>query len=337
MNFEDQNIRFGNKILIKATGKGDGAGNPGVVINRKHHKESGVTFVKVLFPNGEVRGYPANDRRIVGIVGGEASDIHYTAFMNMNIMLEVRNRDLTIAHEHFAKGWTESSRKKSFGSDNQMNRGKCVYDLGRFVVAEGAAWLDIGSSFGPFLLWKIHKGVREVICVEACADTFSVLTRNRAKIMGAYDEDRLKIECINAAVVVEDKQTAAEGNVMFHVHNTIAGRSTTMNPVTKNVKFTTTTVPGITLQSLLDKYPHVSALKIDTQGNERELVLDVSDWKKVTHVVLEYDFEYNDSFADFHAFISKMTVHFPNHYPDMKQVSGKRTVFPSGVMVYLWK
>ena len=335
MNHEDQYVRFGNKILIEATGKGDGTGNPGVVINRKHHKQSGVTFVKVLFLNGEVRGFPANDRRILRVVGGEASDIHHTVLMN--ISFEVRNRDLTLAHEHFAEGWTESSRKKSFGSDNQMNRGRCVYDNGRFKVPAVAVWLDIGSSFGPFLLWMIHKGVHEVICVEACVDTFSVLTRNRAMIMGAYDEGRLKIECINAAVVVRAKQIAAGGNVMFHVHNTIAGRSTTMKPVTKNVKFTTTKVPGITLQSLLDKYPHVSALKIDTQGNERELVLDVSDWKKVTHVVLEYDFEYNDSFADFHAFIANMTVHFRNHYPDMKQVSGKRTVFPSGVMVYLWK
>ena len=88
------------------------------------------------------------------------------------------------------------------------------------------------------------------------------------------------------------------------------------------------------LTKLLEQYPDVNGVKVDAQGAEVEIVEAVRDWRNVTKLVLEYDFEYRPSLRAFHAFIEDLRKHFPSVQHAKLKKTGDFVGFPNGVLVF---
>ena len=65
------------------------------------------------------------------------------------------------------------------------------------------------------------------------------------------------------------------------------------------------------LTKLLEQYPDINGVKVDAQGAEVDIVAAVRDWRNVTKLVLEYDFEYRPSLRAFHAFVEDLRKALP--------------------------
>lgn len=114
-----------------------------------------------------------------------------------------------------------------------------------------------------------------------------------------------------------------------------------MDPMTKRIHYTRLQVESTTLPSLLHLYPEVTVLKVDIQGAERDVLLDVADWGNIRMVVVEYDFEYNSrSIADYDAFVKHMCEYFPvnNSRRNLRQdEKGNFVGFPTGIVLRMKK
>ena len=324
----------------------------GVVIEKtKKKKNDDRVFIKVLFEDGRLRVYPIHDRRIKTLIQGQDINHEHSATL-FGISLVIRTCDMSIVREHFASRLTDGHRKKAYGEANECHRAVCIYDPKFFNVGRGDVLLDLGSHIGAATVWFMVKGrVLIVICVEASPSNFRILNKNCDAIIqkfkaSADDASAAEIKRINAAVVTEQQiECGPEGNQyhVIHSHRKISGRSTTQTPTHTHYgrTFTELKVPATTLQRLLNENPTVTAIKIDTQGNEHHLILSVKNWRKVTKIVLEYDFEYNKKYADFHAFIKQISETFPQHksHPRVSHTTGDWPVshWPPFVVVNLWR
>ena len=88
------------------------------------------------------------------------------------------------------------------------------------------------------------------------------------------------------------------------------------------------------LAKLLEQYPDINGVKVDAQGAEIEIVEAVQDWRNVTKLVLEYDFEYRPSLRAFHAFVDELRKHFPSVQHAKLKKTGDFVGFPNGVLVF---
>jgi len=94
------------------------------------------------------------------------------------------------------------------------------------------------------------------------------------------------------------------------------------------------TVEATSLTKLLEQYPDINGVKVDAQGAEVEIVAAVRDWRNVTKLVLEYDFEYRPSLRAFHAFVEELRKHFPSVQHAKLKRTGDFVGFPNGVLVF---
>jgi len=94
------------------------------------------------------------------------------------------------------------------------------------------------------------------------------------------------------------------------------------------------TVEATSLTKLLEQYPDINGVKVDAQGAEIEIVEAVRDWRNVTKLVLEYDFEYRPSLRAFHAFVEDLRKHFPSVQHAKLKKTGDFVGFPNGVLVF---
>lgn len=168
-----------------------------------------------------------------------------------------------------------------------------------FKLEEGDIWLDCGTHIGSFTLRALKNGASKVISVEPEQGSHAILQRN-LQVNGLQD----KVIVYNNAIVTKmprDKQ------VTLHITP-----STYRHTIREGVKhLCTQTVGCIKLSDLLKKHKDVTGVKLDIEGNEKDIICSV-DWSrtKVKKLVLEYSLDHHPVLDDFYDMIDHLKATF---------------------------
>lgn len=289
--------------------------------------------MKVMFDSdASVVGIRAEDDAIVKTWRGtedELCTVKIEVVRGEHVKFVYRPRmDYSIMNEAFAKGipgirGTVQNEKIGDLYECGSPYISTIFDLGDHDVL-----MDIGANIGTTITKFVRRYVNKVIAVEPHPQTYSILKKN-AVLMSAWPSTT--VTALNFAVVPRK----CEGQVVLFTHPTLPHGNTSVQPMTKKLKFTEIQVAPITLSELLEKYSETTAIKVDVQGAEREILLSVTDWRNVTKIVVEYDFEYHPSCARFHEFVCEMKKSFPivKHRNNI-DAEGIYDKFPNGVLVH---
>lgn len=204
-----------------------------------------------------------------------------------------------------------------------------VYQNRGFKVEEGDVWLDCGAQIGSFTIWALKHGASKVISVEPHPDNQALLKHNTYL--------NIKEDCVDikrGAVrweLPEEKErllwVSKDKNTYRHSTFKVRGRESIP-------------VDYFRFEDLLTD--EVTAVKMDIEGAEREILENITDWKNVRKLVFEYHFtkkkgdRYNQ-FETFHTIMNRLrdqgfTVHHKK-LPD----TGEPNYFPADEIVYCWK
>ena len=199
-----------------------------------------------------------------------------------------------------------------------------------FEVVPGEKWLDVGAHIGTFSSLCLQAGA-DVVAVEPDADNFRLLVANGTENVLHKPDVHGQFAPLRAAVVADAHAPTA--TLYTHPKRIAFRHSTERKLVTPAPTWPSVEVPATTLQRLIDDHA-VDAVKIDAQGSEVSAVDSVADWRRVSKLVLEYDFEYRPSLPKFHAFVARLRAHFPRIYHSKQKKSGNFSGFPNGVLVF---
>jgi FkbM family methyltransferase len=169
---------------------------------------------------------------------------------------------------------------------------KHVYKNKNFKPEEGDVWLDCGGQIGSFTMWALSLGVKRVITVEPHPENLKFLEQNT--YINTFED---KVEIKKGAVVwevplVDDQKlwvTNTDENTYRHTIFQTRGRESIP-------------VSFFSFESLLT--PDITAVKMDIEGAEREILENCNDWKNVKKLVFEYHFtrKKDDSYSTFDKF-----------------------------------
>jgi FkbM family methyltransferase len=167
-----------------------------------------------------------------------------------------------------------------------------------FRIAPGDAWLDVGGQIGSFALRAAKNGATRVVTVEPEPDNLRLLKLNRK-------QNGFGIVVVPAACVAGK---GSEGTVVLrktpstYKHTLVSG----------GTSVGTVRVKAVTLKELFERFPEISAVKMDVEGSEYDLLKSI-DWKKDTRVdklVFEYSFDHYPDMQRFYDLITFLRKHF---------------------------
>ena len=267
--------------------------------NRYRKKQNGASLDVMAVPLGETEIAKEEDKtRTHKLPAGVA----------LRVRSEAKFGDKAILREVCERGCYE---RPSFG----------------FEIVPGETWLDIGAHVGSFSSIALTNGA-DVIAVEPFASSFSLLRENGHR--HAHHAGNTFIG-IHAAVVPKMTESVP---LFLHPTGTAFRHSAHASRLNKKIPWAQVQVPAITMVELLERHPEISGVKIDIQGCERAAIDSVRDWKNVTKLVFEYDFEYAPSILQFHSFIYRLKSHFPYIWHPRLRKTGLFVGFPNGVLVF---
>ena len=179
-------------------------------------------------------------------------------------------------------------------------------------VNVGDVWLDLGANIGTFTLGVVGFG-GTVVAVE-CEESNLVLLAENVVLNGFED----------SVTVVPKAVSMEEGEVELFV---CTARRNTYRHSLKIVKNREPViVQSTTLATLLTDHPSVTAIKLDIEGSEMEILesLDASVVANVQKIVFEWTFDYDPDIDRFLRTIAHLeTCGFTVYYNGEQQMRGK--------------
>lgn len=169
---------------------------------------------------------------------------------------------------------------------------------GKLEIEAGDIWLDLGANIGGFSIHAMKQGASRVYALEPEKENYEILEGNIAHNgLGGF------IKAMRAAVVAGDQKRMrlyicnGEKNKYRHTLVPIKRRES----VTVDcIKFDTLIKEGIT------------AVKMDIEGAEMEILDATENWHGVKKLAMEYHFDMDRSVANFRRRMKKLEAHFPH-------------------------
>lgn len=199
-----------------------------------------------------------------------------------------------------------------------------MYKTRKFKVGAGDVWLDCGAHIGCFTNWALKMGVDKVIAVEANPENLKVLTHNMY-----LNVNEGKTQIIHAAVryeVPDEKEQVLWLATSTRRHTTfpVRGRESVQ-------------IPYIKFEDLLTD--EITAVKLNIQGDEREILQNVRDWKNVEKLVFEYHFtkKKNDQYntlEKFHEIMNHLREQGFDVMHKKLELTGVPNYFPADQIVH---
>lgn len=201
---------------------------------------------------------------------------------------------------------------------------KKIYRNKLFKIDPSDVWLDCGAHIGCFSLWALKQGARKVISVEANPSNLELLQRNM--YLNLQEKNMIVVHGAVRYVLPDKKEQLLYEAKSSRRHTTfpVRGRSSIPIPYYKFEKFLK---------------PGVNAVKLNIQGDEREIIKNVRDWKNVNKLVFEYHFtktkngKYN-SFEVFHDIMDNLRLQGFEVLHKKLAKTGEPNYFPADTIVY---
>lgn len=191
-----------------------------------------------------------------------------------------------------------------------------------FLVEPNDVWLDLGANIGAFSVLALAAG-GQVVAVEPEPENLDMLASNlELNFDGGY-------EILPHAVNTEDKAVdlylcQTQYNKSRHTLFPKKGRQAIQ-------------VDGVSLDTILNTYPEVNAIKMDIEGSEIPILeqLDFSLEPQIRKLVFEYSFDIDRSISRFMSIIKKLEGVFSVvHYTKVKPDEEFYTYYPPCVNVF---
>jgi FkbM family methyltransferase len=160
-----------------------------------------------------------------------------------------------------------------------------------FVIEPGETWLDGGANSGAFTLLALSRGAH-VLAVEPHPDNCHLWEKNvHENFPGAITKKNVAL--IRSAIGAT--QSATEAMTQLHCDPRSHWRHTTtpINLTDKKTHWQVLTVPVVSLATLLSEHPQITAIKLDIEGAELDILdSDISNtidaFKNIQKFVFEY-------------------------------------------------
>jgi len=201
---------------------------------------------------------------------------------------------------------------------------KQMYKNRKCKVEQDDVWLDCGAHIGCFTNWALKMGASKVVAVEAHPENLKMLTHNMY-----LNTNEGHTTLIHGAVRYE---VPDEKEQVLYVAQSTRRHSTF--PVRGRAQVD---IPYVRFEDLLTD--EITGVKLNIQGDERDILQKVTDWKNVKTLVFEYHFtkKKNDPYNTLEKF-HEIMEHLRNQGFDVKHkklaLTGVPNYFPADQIVH---
>ena len=161
-----------------------------------------------------------------------------------------------------------------------------------FVIKPGETWLDGGANSGAFTLLALSRGAN-VVAVEPHPDNCDLWDKNvHANFPSAIKKNNATL--IKSAIGAT--RPAGEAMTQLHCDPRSQWRHTTtpINLANKKVAWQVLRVPVVSLATLLSEHPKITAIKLDIEGAELDILdSDISNTINAFKNIQKFVFEYH--------------------------------------------
>lgn len=193
-----------------------------------------------------------------------------------------------------------------------------------FIIEPTDYWLDLGGNIGTFSLQVLSKGCK-VVTFEPEPDNIELFKTNLSTNFprGSY-------EIIPTCVSIYNGETnlyLCNGDYNKYRHSMCLGKSNR-----RSIK-----VPVLDIHDILKKYPDITCIKIDIEGEEINILekINLEALKNIKKLVFEYSFDVDPSIPRFINIINRLKLVFSKvHYTGVKPSDLEYKFYPPCVNVF---
>ena len=205
---------------------------------------------------------------------------------------------------------------------------QCVYEKPsiEFFIESTDVWLDLGGNIGTFSLLALARGAK-VLAYEPETENFALMRKNVAKNFKNTPHFRAVQKAVGVKAGTLDLYLCKGAyNKYRHTLHPVRGRETVP-------------VSVVTLRSVLRKNPDLTAIKMDIEGAEIELMeaMTPRDYQGIRKMVVEYSFDVDRSIPRFLRIMKQLQTYFPHvHWTKVKPDEEFYNYFPAATLVFCY-